>query len=52
MEASRRVHRCLNFLQEEVDELAQTDRVRAITCEWGLNVRAQSNTHVLTKTPS
>ena len=46
---SKRVHRVLNIIQSEIDELAATDHVKSITSSWGLSIRPQSLKFLLSK---
>ena len=47
--AKRRVRRCLNILQAEIDELTPSDAVVAITSAWGLSMRPPSNSLILSR---
>jgi hypothetical protein len=47
--ASKRVTRCLTILQREIDELSATKRVKSITSQWGLSIRPQSLSFLLSK---
>ena len=46
---SKKVSRCLTILKKEISELSATRQVKAITSQWGLSIRPQSLSFLLSK---